>query len=150
GPGQYLVYGTNGMAPPPEGWGYVLNQMDAGAEVAISKAEDALVVEVKKDGEPSDLLHSITLHVSVDELPAEEIPESLPVDPLTHAQREIESRRSAADYAITPLQDAVDIDDATEEEEAQLKLWKKYRVALNRIPSQAAYPTAIDWPAPPA
>ncbi|RFP92871.1 phage tail protein, partial [Pseudomonas putida] len=38
GPGQYLVSGTLGMCPPPEGWGYVINQMDAGASVATSFA----------------------------------------------------------------------------------------------------------------
>lgn len=59
-------------------------------------------------------------------------------------------RRGAADSTIAPLQDAVDIDEATADEEARLKLWKKYRVALSRVPEQAGYPTEIDWPAPPA
>ena len=60
------------------------------------------------------------------------------------------SRRAAADSAIAPLQDAGDLDEATEEEAARLKEWKRYRVALNRLPEQAGYPTEIDWPAPPA
>ena len=51
---------------------------------------------------------------------------------------------------IAPLQDAVDIDEATEEEIASLKSWKKYRVALNRIPEQLGYPQTIDWPSVPA
>ena len=51
---------------------------------------------------------------------------------------------------IAPLQDAVDIDEATEDEIASLKDWKKYRVALNRIPDQPGYPQSIDWPAVPA
>lgn len=58
-------------------------------------------------------------------------------------------RRIVADAAIAPLQDAVDIDDATDIETALLKAWKKYRVALNRLPEQAGYPTAVDWPAIP-
>ncbi|WP_258197406.1 tail fiber assembly protein [Pseudomonas plecoglossicida] len=59
-------------------------------------------------------------------------------------------RRAAADTAIAPLQDAVDLDEATELEVAALKQWKRYRVALNRLPDQPGYPSAIDWPAPPA
>lgn len=57
--------------------------------------------------------------------------------------------RAAADAAIAPLQDAVDIDEATEAEALSLKTWKKYRVALSRLPEQAGYPDAIDWPARP-
>ena len=47
--------------------------------------------------------------------------------------------RALADTAIAPLQDAVDIDDATDAEVALLKAWKKYRVALNRLPDQPGY-----------
>ncbi|WP_165976099.1 tail fiber assembly protein [Pseudomonas putida] len=66
------------------------------------------------------------------------------------AQDEISRLRSVADYIIAPLQDAVDIDDATDDEKALLALWKKYRVALNRLPDQEGYPANISWPAPPA
>ncbi|WP_256216660.1 tail fiber assembly protein [Pseudomonas sp. NBRC 111142] len=67
---------------------------------------------------------------------------------LVHA--ETSQRRAAADSAIAPLQDAVDLDEATEAEAALLKEWKRYRIALNRLPEQAGYPATIDWPAPPA
>ena len=40
--------------------------------------------------------------------------------------------------AIAPLQDAVDLDMATDEEEAFLKEWKKYRVLLNRVDTSTA------------
>lgn len=63
---------------------------------------------------------------------------------------DLAQRRAVADAAIAPLQDAVDIDEATADEEGRLKLWKKYRVALNRLPDQPGYPVTIDWPAPPA
>lgn len=59
------------------------------------------------------------------------------------------ARRADADKAIAPLQDAVDLDEATGAEVARLKAWKKYRVALNRLPDQAGYPTTIDWPVVP-
>ncbi|MBU6957215.1 tail fiber assembly protein [Pseudomonas sp. CVAP len=74
---------------------------------------------------------------------------ALAAERLTAATREIARRRSAADYAIAPLQDAVDIDEATDTDMALLKAWKKYRVALNRLPEQADYPTTIDWPVVP-
>lgn len=60
------------------------------------------------------------------------------------------ARRAAADVAIAPLQDAVDIGEATDEETALLTAWKKYRVLLNRVPAQAGYPATIDWPVAPA
>lgn len=59
-------------------------------------------------------------------------------------------RREIADKAIAPLQDAVDIDDATEVEVALLKAWKKYRVALNRQPDEPGYPDNIVWPVQPS
>ena len=52
-----------------------------------------------------------------------------------------------ANAAIAPLQDAVDIDDATEAERASLTAWKKYRIALNRLDLSAA--PDIAWPAYP-
>lgn len=147
GPGQYFVHGTLGMAPPPEGWGYVINQLDGAAAVTTSYADGVLAVSVEKDGVSADLAHSITLHVLVEESPAIEQPQA--VSPLAVAQTEIGQRRSIADVAIAPLQDAADIDEATEAETALLKEWKRYRVALNRLPEQPGYPTEIDWPVPP-
>lgn len=63
---------------------------------------------------------------------------------------ETAAHRAVADFAIDPLQDAVDLDEATEAEAAELKAWKKYRIALIRVPDQPGYPDTIDWPAPPA
>lgn len=68
---------------------------------------------------------------------------------LADANAEIVRRRSVADNAIAPLQDAIDVDDATEAEIALLKAWKKYRVALSRLPAMPGYPSVIDWPVAP-
>lgn len=68
---------------------------------------------------------------------------------LAAVQADAAARRAAADSAITPLQDAVDIDDATDAEVLALKAWKKYRVALNRLPGLPGYPAQIEWPIPP-
>ena len=150
GPGQYLIAGTLGMCPPPEGWGYVINQMDAGASVATSFADGVLLVSVAKDGEPADLLHSITLHVAVEELPTPEPPEPVPADPLQQAHEEAARLRAIVDAAIAPLQDAVALEQATELETTLLEEWKRFRVTLNRLPDQEGYPNDITWPALPA
>lgn len=54
---------------------------------------------------------------------------------------------SNAALAIAPLQDAVDLDEATDAETALLKQWKQYRVALNRVDLTQAAPA---WPTPPS
>lgn len=53
-----------------------------------------------------------------------------------------------ATIAIAPLQDAVDLDDATDTETASLKSWKQYRVAVNRIDANTA--DDIAWPKQPS
>jgi len=63
---------------------------------------------------------------------------------------EVAQRRVVADAAIAPLQDAVDLGDASAEEADMLKSWKRYRIALSRLPEQAGYPNEIDWPELPA
>ncbi len=65
------------------------------------------------------------------------------------ATAERDLRLAVATAAIAPLQDAVDLDEATAAETAALTAWKKYRVALNRIQTQPGYPQNIDWPVAP-
>lgn len=69
---------------------------------------------------------------------------------LSSVEQETKDKRNHAEYLIQPLQDAVDIDEATEVDLSLLKLWKKYRVALSKVEAQAGYPAVIDWPVPPA
>lgn len=69
---------------------------------------------------------------------------------LSSVEQETKDKRNHAEYLIQPLQDAVDIDEATEADLSLLKLWKKYRVALSKVEAQAGYPAVIDWPVPPA
>lgn len=57
-----------------------------------------------------------------------------------------DSLLSQASQAIAPLQDAVDLDDATPAEAALLKKWKQYRVAVNRIDLVLLAPA---WPSAP-
>jgi hypothetical protein len=57
---------------------------------------------------------------------------------------------STAAIRIDPLQDAVDEEEATDEDVARLKAWKQYRIALNRIDQQAGFPATIEWPVTPS
>ncbi|EMX9222869.1 tail fiber assembly protein [Citrobacter koseri] len=65
--------------------------------------------------------------------------------------QETEARKTTLMYAardaIAPLQDAIDLDMATDEEKAQLLAWKKYRTLLNRVDISMARDT--DWPEAP-
>lgn len=55
---------------------------------------------------------------------------------------------SSATISIAPLQYAVDLDDATEDDVVMLKRWKQYSVALNRLDLSTA--PDITWPEIPA
>ncbi|MHB2063479.1 tail fiber assembly protein [Serratia marcescens] len=72
------------------------------------------------------------------------------IPPPTHeqqiesAQRKLVSLMAEATKTIAPLQDALDLGIATDEEKALLLAWKEYRVKLNRIDTSAA--PDIDWP----
>ncbi|TBS04279.1 tail fiber assembly protein [Salmonella enterica subsp. enterica serovar Enteritidis] len=50
-----------------------------------------------------------------------------------------------ASEKIAPLQDAVDLGLATDDEKAQLDEWKKYRVLVNRVDTLNP-----DWPEKPS
>jgi Caudovirales tail fibre assembly protein, lambda gpK len=56
---------------------------------------------------------------------------------------------AGAALRMAPLQDAVDLGDASAAEEAALKAWKQYRVALSRIEQQSGFPGSVAWPKAP-
>ncbi len=57
------------------------------------------------------------------------------------------SLMQVASEHIAPLQDAADLEIATEEEISLLEAWKKYRVLLNRVDTSTA--PDIEWPTGP-
>lgn len=62
------------------------------------------------------------------------VPRTYTPDELTvQAEQKKQRLLANAAKAIAPLQDAVDIGEATSEEEAKLKVWKKFRVGVNRV-----------------
>ncbi|HGT9291338.1 TPA: tail fiber assembly protein [Enterobacter kobei] len=52
-----------------------------------------------------------------------------------------------ASEQIAPLQDAIDLDMATDEEKSRYDAWRKYRVLLTRVDTSLA--PDISWPEPP-
>lgn len=60
------------------------------------------------------------------------------------AKQQVSALMQQADRKIRPLNDAQELGIATEQETAQLKAWKTYRVMLNRVDTSQAPP--IDWP----
>ncbi|MEY1162549.1 tail fiber assembly protein [Providencia manganoxydans] len=66
---------------------------------------------------------------------------------IAEAEQQKQSLLAEANNAIAPLQDAVDLGMAIDEEEAQLTAWKKYRVLLNRVDISTA--PEINWPEKP-
>lgn len=67
-----------------------------------------------------------------------------PVDYQAEAQRKKLELLSQANNAIAMLQDAIELDMATEEEALKLQKWKKFRVLLSRV--DVSKP---DWPPSP-
>ena len=70
-----------------------------------------------------------------------------PVDYIGAADSEKTQRLAEATAKIAPLQDAVDLGIATDDEVAQLNAWKTYRVEVNRVDTSTA--PDITWPVPP-
>ncbi|BDH45772.1 tail fiber protein [Salmonella enterica subsp. enterica serovar Choleraesuis] len=74
-------------------------------------------------------------------------PPPTPEEARTLAAAVKSSLLARATAAIAPLQDAADLDMATDDEQAQILAWKKYRVLLNRVDTSTA--PDIEWPAAP-
>ncbi|EFN0069270.1 tail fiber assembly protein [Escherichia coli] len=57
---------------------------------------------------------------------------------IREAEETKNSLMQVASEHIAPLQDAVDLEIATEEERSLLEAWNKYRVLLNRVDTSVA------------
>lgn len=68
----------------------------------------------------------------------------LPDELKEQARRKQRRLLDEATKVIAPLQDAVDLDIATDAEKAALLAWKKYRVLLNRVDITQA--PDVEWP----
>lgn len=100
---------------------------------AVSSPDDVAPDEWYSEVQPPD---PIPLPPTIDEI-------------IASVKRARDDALTLAAIRIAPLQDAVDLDEATPGDLASLKLWKQYRIAVNRVDQQAGYPTEIDWPESP-
>ncbi|HEM7185948.1 TPA: tail fiber assembly protein [Providencia rettgeri] len=66
---------------------------------------------------------------------------------IAEAEYQKQALLNEATAAIAPLQDAVDLGIATDEEREQVKKWKNYRVLINRVDTSIA--PNINWPEKP-
>jgi hypothetical protein len=71
-----------------------------------------------------------------------------PPPPITEAQARAsrDARLTAALVRVLPLQCAAALDEATPAELVALAEWQEYCMLLGRVPEQAGFPTAINWP----
>ena len=75
-------------------------------------------------------------------------PDYSPEELIAQAESKKSQLMQMANAEVAPLQDAVDLDIATGDEQALLLKWKKYRVLLNRVNPENA--PDIIWPDSPA
>ncbi|WP_272658399.1 tail fiber assembly protein [Providencia sp. PROV148] len=62
---------------------------------------------------------------------------------IAEAEYQKQALLNEATAAIAPLQDAVDLGIATDEEREQLRAWKEYRVEVNRVDIGLGF--SINW-----
>ncbi|WP_269934862.1 tail fiber assembly protein [Serratia liquefaciens] len=67
---------------------------------------------------------------------------------VTLAKSKKERLIASATVVIAPLQDAMDLDMATDKEKSELLSWKKYRIELNRVNEKLS--PDINWPKEPS
>ncbi len=125
------------------------------ARIENQRVAEIVALNVK----PEKLYHPSLVWVDITALPEQpdinyRYIDGLFTAPVTDAENAAliaSSRLSAetdmANRTIAPLQDAVDISIATDEEIARLAEWKRYRVELSRIDINKA--PDIEWPVKP-
>ncbi|MDY0929146.1 tail fiber assembly protein [Enterobacter sp. CFBP8995] len=100
----------------------------------LSGQAEGKVITSSKDGEP----------LLIDRILSDDDKETIKKNAI---ESNLAIKKSLLDEATLRrdiLQDAVDEGIATDEEKADLPIWKKYRVALSRIDANTA--DLIDWP----
>ena len=83
------------------------------------------------------------------ELPVPVNPPLTPDQLLTDSRSERDRLLAYATLRINPLQYAADIDEASDDDVALLKLWKKYSSAVNKTETKPGWPDSPQWPEPP-
>jgi len=125
-----------------------------------ARIENQRVAEiVSLNVKPEKLYHPSLVWVDITALPEQpdinyRYSDGLFTAPVTDAENaeliassRLAAEMDAANRTIAPLQDAVDISIATDEEITRLAEWKRYRVELSRIDTSNA--PDIEWPVTP-
>ena len=71
-----------------------------------------------------------------------------PIEPPSEEQQraEIDSLLKQVAAEMAPLEDAEKIGIITDSEAAKLLAWRRYRVALYRLPESEGWPADVEWP----
>lgn len=122
-----------------------------------ARIENQCIAEiVSLNVKPEKLYHPSLVWVDITALPEQpdvnySYSDGVFTAPITEAVNAVLITRSrlaaemdVANLTIAPLQDAVDISIATDEETARLSVWKRYRVELSRIDLGDTF--EIEWP----
>ncbi len=96
------------------------------------------------DGSQNELINDNLKAISEKEALAIAQPKQSKAQLIADAEYQKQALLNEATTAIAPLQDAVDLGIAIDEEREQLIKWKEYRVLLSRIDISTA--PDIDWP----
>lgn len=122
-------------------------QEEFAGSLEITEAQYAEALEALVSGRHVTVIEGFRIFEAVAE---EYVPPELTLEDLRRiALGQRDDLLGIAALRIAPLQDAVDLDDATQEEVSLLKKWKQYRILLNRIHDQPEFPSSIEWPAEP-
>lgn len=119
------------------------------------KSPAGRIYAYEEDGSQDNIIPSDFVRLSDQELAdlraeQEAAQAETPEQILQEAQRKRDALLVLAALRIDPLQDAVELGEAGEDDAALLLKWKKYRVDVSRIDRQPGFPSAIAWPVEPA
>ncbi|WDM87555.1 tail fiber assembly protein [Pseudomonas asiatica] len=161
-PGVWLFPAYSYQIDPPEvqtGFAALINRDSNGWELVADHR--GKTVYSTDTGEPrlwqalGDLPEGYTLQVPASEFDTWEAEQWVPDEAaMAEAARQVAYRKQvlANQYAtsrISTLQDAVDLQMASEAETADLNAWKVYRVELSRLDITTTAPAEEDWPSSP-
>jgi len=161
-PGVWLFPAYSYRIEPPEvevGFAALINRAGTGGE-RVPDHRGATIYSIEP-GEPrqwqalGDLPEGYTLQAPSTEFDTWEDDEWVPDEAaLAEVARQAAYRKQAmaTQYAtarISTLQDAVELEMATDAETAALKAWKVYRVELSRLDITTSAPADDDWPSSP-
>ncbi|WP_047679908.1 MULTISPECIES: tail fiber assembly protein [Xenorhabdus] len=111
------------------------------------KDKHGQVYAYKADGSQDRLIKPGLTPITEDEVDILTNPPPTPAQLQQQSEHEKQYWMGVAKDKIAPLQDAVDLNMATDEEKSALIVWRKYRVLLNRVDCSTA--PDIDWPEQP-